>query len=136
MLIVSCVGEARRPALGLGFFDRAFWNLQTVRCTLAHLRSHRLNSTDSNPRTYQSAIHHLDLLPEECAMVAAHIYDLRAAAQQGMRTIYVRRPNEDCDLSGVDQGAGVTSKAEGGDVDLVVDSFIELAAIMEKSCSL
>lgn len=89
-----------------------------------------------NPRTYQAAIHHLDLLPQECAMVAAHIYDLRAAAQQGMRTIYVRRPKEDYDWNGVDQGPTVKSKAEGGDVDLVVDSFVELSAIMEKSCSL
>ncbi|KAF5309567.1 hypothetical protein D9619_012321 [Psilocybe cf. subviscida] len=90
-----------------------------------------------NPLTYQSAIHHLDLLPEECAMVAAHIYDLRAAAQQGMRTIYVHRPHEDCDLNGVDQGASVKSKTEGGDVDLVVDSLVELAAIMDSmSCSL
>lgn len=69
-------------------------------------------------------------------MVAAHIYDLRAAAEQGMRTIYVRRPSEDYDFNGVDQGPSVKSKAEGGDVDLVVDSFVELADIMENSGSL
>lgn len=56
-------------------------------------------------------------------MVAAHKYDLRAAAAQGMRTIYVRRPTEDEEAVRVN----MKSKEEGGEVDLVVDSFEELA---------
>lgn len=52
-------------------------------------------------------------------MVAAHIWDLRAAAKLGMKTIYVPRPDED---SGVKDG-DVRSKEEGGEVDFVCESF-------------
>ena len=58
-------------------------------------------------------------------MVAAHISDLRAAASHGMKTVYVRRPTEDGD-----DRALVQSKENGGEVDFVVDSFEELAALM------
>ncbi|KAF8181585.1 haloacid dehalogenase [Pholiota molesta] len=45
-----------------------------------------------NPKAYLEAMRHLALPPEECAMVAAHIYDLRAAggwacARRGARWI-------------------------------------------------
>jgi len=33
--------------------------------------------------------------PEECVMVAAHTYDLRAAKGVGMRTVYLQRWSED-----------------------------------------
>ena len=58
-------------------------------------------------------------------MVAAHIYDLRAAASHGMKTVYVRRQTEDGDVRD-----SVKNKADGGEVDVVVDSFGELAALM------
>jgi hypothetical protein len=58
-------------------------------------------------------------------MVAAHIHDLRAAASCGLRTIYVRRPTEDEGMRNA-----VQSKRDGGEVDLVVDSLLELAAIL------
>jgi len=61
-------------------------------------------------------------------MVAAHIGDLRAAKGQGMRTVYVRRPKEEEEDAVVD-GEGVKSKADGGEVDVVVDSFVELAGV-------
>ncbi|KAF9554031.1 haloacid dehalogenase [Agrocybe pediades] len=85
-----------------------------------------------SPKAYLSACHHLSLPPAKCAMVAAHIYDLRAAAAQGMRTIYVRRPNEDEEALST-MGGIVKSKADGGEFDIVVDSFIELAEILGKS---
>ena len=78
----------------------------------------------SNPKAYLEAARHLSLPPEKCAMVAAHIYDLRYAAQQGMKTVYVRRGKEDGDFTRT-----VKSKEEGGEVDVVVSSFIELAKI-------
>ena len=59
-------------------------------------------------------------------MVAAHIYDLRAAAKQGLRTIYVRRETEDS----AEVRASVKSKKEGGEVDIVVDSLEELAILL------
>ena len=61
-------------------------------------------------------------------MVAAHIYDLRSAASHGMRTIYVRRPTED-----VASRDSVKTKAEGGEVDVVVDGFEELAEVLGTS---
>lgn len=35
-----------------------------------------------SPKMYQTAIKALNLDPSECAMVAAHAYDLKAAASQ------------------------------------------------------
>ena len=43
---------------------------------------------------YQSAADILDLKPGEVMMVAAHLGDLRAAKQVGLRTAFVSRPNE------------------------------------------
>ncbi|KAJ6526868.1 haloacid dehalogenase [Mycena vulgaris] len=78
-----------------------------------------------DPKVYLGAIKHLSLEPKNCAMVAAHIYDLRAAAGVGMRTIYVRRAGEE-----PPEGGEVKPKSEGGEVDVVVDSFEELAALL------
>jgi 2-haloacid dehalogenase len=52
---------------------------------------------------YRKAAALLDLAPAEIMMVAAHYYDLAAAAGCGFRTCYVRRPQEfgpqgKCDL--------------------------------------
>ncbi|KAF9451447.1 HAD-like protein [Macrolepiota fuliginosa MF-IS2] len=73
-----------------------------------------------NPRPYLSVARHLSLPPERCAMVATHIFDLRAAGSLGLTTIYVPRPDEDVDLQ---DGEIVKTKADGGEVDIVVDSF-------------
>ncbi|KAF8815931.1 HAD-like protein [Phlegmacium glaucopus] len=81
-----------------------------------------------NPKAYLQAIHHLSLPPSQCAMVAAHIKDLHAAASVGMKTIYVRRSGED---PMVGDGVLVRSKDEGGEVDCVVDSFLELSEVIE-----
>ncbi|KZT24342.1 haloacid dehalogenase [Neolentinus lepideus HHB14362 ss-1] len=81
-----------------------------------------LGSYKPNPKTYLGAAHHLALPPSEVAMVAAHIKDLRAAASFGLKTIYVRRPTEDS----AEERAAVKTKEEGGEVDLVVDSFLDI----------
>jgi len=47
-----------------------------------------------DPETYLGAAALLDLKPEEVMMVAAHKHDLRAAAQHGLKTAFVRRPHE------------------------------------------
>ncbi|KAK7688383.1 hypothetical protein QCA50_008756 [Cerrena zonata] len=84
-----------------------------------------LNSYKPNPKMYLGAAERLSLTPDKVAMVAAHIYDLRAAAGHGMKTVYVRRPTED-----VDQQDSVKPKSEGGEVDVVVSSFVELAELL------
>lgn len=66
-----------------------------------------------DPKLYRGAARLLQLPPKEILMVAAHNEDLHAAAKQGMRTCFVRRPTED-------------PKPEG-DYDFVVDSFEDLA---------
>ena len=86
-----------------------------------------LLNPNRNPKAYVQPIHHLSLPPSQCAMVAAHIQDLRAAAGVGMKTVYVRRVGED---PLVRDGELVKSKDEGGEVDCVVDSFLGLSEII------
>ncbi|KAH9950572.1 haloacid dehalogenase [Amylocystis lapponica] len=94
----------------------------------AVLSSELFSSYKPNPKVYLGAAELLLLPPEKCAMVAAHISDLRAAASNGMKTVYVRRPTEDP----VDVRAQVKSKQDGGEVHVVVDSLVELAAKLQK----
>ncbi|KAF2228048.1 haloacid dehalogenase, type II [Elsinoe ampelina] len=48
-----------------------------------------------NPKVYLGAAEKLGVEPGEVAMVAAHLYDFRAAKGNGLRTIYVEREGED-----------------------------------------
>ena len=48
-----------------------------------------------NPKVYKGAAEKLGIKPEQCAMVAAHLNDLRAAKDCGFSTIYVERPQEE-----------------------------------------
>jgi 2-haloacid dehalogenase len=47
------------------------------------------------PRVYLAAAEAFDLAPSACMMVAAHSYDLKAAAALGFATAHVARPDED-----------------------------------------
>lgn len=44
---------------------------------------------------YLGAAEKLQLPPNECAVVAAHLNDLRAAKDNGLKAIYVERPEEE-----------------------------------------
>ncbi|KAJ7152765.1 HAD-like domain-containing protein [Mycena crocata] len=90
--------------------------------------SELFGSFKPNPKVYLGAAKHLSLEPHNCAMVAAHIYDLRAAASIGMRTIYIRRVGEESPEVGE-----VKSKAEGGEADVIVDSFLDLAKLLAEA---
>ena len=46
------------------------------------------------PAVYLTGAAALDLKPDECMMVAAHSFDLSAAASCGLRTAHIARPNE------------------------------------------
>ncbi|KAJ6511375.1 haloacid dehalogenase [Mycena vitilis] len=50
-----------------------------------------------DPQIYLKTVELLDLRPSDCIMVAAHAYDLRAAAKIGMKTVYIKRKTEDLD---------------------------------------
>jgi 2-haloacid dehalogenase len=72
-----------------------------------------------DPAVYQLVPSLLAVRPEQAMLVAAHVGDLAAAAGQGMRTAFVRRPQE-----------WGTGKPEALDisVDFVADDFLDLAS--------
>ena len=59
-------------------------------------------------------------------MVAAHAFDLRAAAKLGMRTFYVHRDQEEKDT----HPEAIKSKVDGGEFDVVTSSFLELDKVI------
>jgi len=71
------------------------------------------------PEAYQRSCAAFDLAPGECLMCAAHASDLVAAATTGMRTAFIRRPDE--------FGPGKGGPPPHESVDLVVGSVTELA---------
>lgn len=79
-----------------------------------------------NAKAYLETARHLSLPPVRCAMVAAHMWDLRAAQKLGMKTIYVPRPGEDAGL-GDDE---TKNEEEGVEVDFVVDSFEGIVSLV------
>ncbi|GJE89343.1 haloacid dehalogenase [Phanerochaete sordida] len=91
-----------------------------------------LGSYKPNPQVYTSALTHLSLAhtPHKVALVAAHIYDLRAAAALGYTTVYVPRATEDIDMRDELKRHDVRDKASGGEVDVLVGSFEELARVV------
>ncbi len=72
-----------------------------------------------DPRVYRLVPDLLAVQPEQSMMVASHAYDLAAAAGQGMRTAFVRRPQE--------WGTGKPEKLDIS-VDIVADDFLDLAS--------
>jgi 2-haloacid dehalogenase len=75
----------------------------------------QVGSYKPNPKVYLGAVAKLGLEPHQCAMVAAHLDDLKAGSSCGLRTIYVERPKEE-DFT-VDQ---VQKARDAGYVDLWV----------------
>jgi len=55
----------------------------------------QFGSYKPNPSVYLGAVEKLGLSPKDCAMVAAHLYDLKAARACGLQTVYVERPQEE-----------------------------------------
>jgi 2-haloacid dehalogenase len=75
------------------------------------------------PEAYDRTVAMLGLEPGQCMMVAAHPYDLTAAAARGLRTAYVHRPLEF-------GGAGERPWPAEGAFDIAVGSFTELADVL------
>ena len=71
-------------------------------------------------RVYLASAHAFDLAPRECMMVAAHSSDLEAAAQCGLRTAHIARPDE--------HGPGTGEAAPSTRVDVVAANLLDLAA--------
>lgn len=71
------------------------------------------------PVVYLSAAEAFDLDPHQTIMVAAHSSDLAAAASVGLRTAFVRRPNE--------FGPGKGEIVPECSVDIIADDLLDLA---------
>jgi 2-haloacid dehalogenase len=76
-----------------------------------------VDSAKPDPRVYRFLLDQLGLDPADVVMVAAHPWDLRAAAEQGMRTAHVTRPGE---------GAADAGEA----FDRTVGDLVGLAAVL------
>ena len=59
------------------------------------LSAEMFGSYKPSPKVYLGAAEKLSLQPSECAMVAAHLDDLKAAKSHGLQTIYVERLGEE-----------------------------------------
>ena len=71
------------------------------------------------PRVYLAACEAFDLKPAQCMMVAAHSNDLAAAAQCGLRTGHIARPDE--------HGPGTGERVPSVKVDLAGADLDDLA---------
>lgn len=82
---------------------------------------------DRDPKVYAGAAAHLSLPPSSIAMIASHICDLRAAAGVGFRTVYIPRETEDT----ATERREVNIKTLGGEIDVILGSFTELAEVVQ-----
>ena len=71
------------------------------------------------PRVYLAACEAFDMPPARCMMVAAHSYDLQAAAECGLKTGHTARPNE--------HGPGTGETAPKVKVDYAAKDLADLA---------
>jgi 2-haloalkanoic acid dehalogenase type II len=86
--------------------------------------SQLLGLTKPDPDIYRKAAELMGVNVDECVMVAAHAYDVRAAKEVGMGTVYVRRWSED-----IEEDFGAITKEfdefvdgrEGGGLKKVAD---------------
>ncbi|KAL1744509.1 HAD-like domain-containing protein [Schizophyllum fasciatum] len=88
-----------------------------------------IGSYKPNPKMYLQTAKLLGAPPEKCALIATHLWDLRGAAKCGLKTIYIHRDAREPS----DETTDVKTKAEGGEVDLVIHSFTELASLLGKT---
>ncbi|GAA5865661.1 hypothetical protein JCM3774_004954 [Rhodotorula dairenensis] len=97
----------------------------------AHFSGNLLQSYKPNPVMYCRASELLGFNEQarragHVAMFASHVEDLIAAKQQGLYTIYIRRPTEDAG-----KRDGVKTLSEGGQVDAIVDDMSELVQLLQ-----
>jgi 2-haloacid dehalogenase len=69
---------------------------ETGKLSYTHILSAEMwKAYKPNPAVYLGAAAKLNLKPEECALIAAHLGDLAAARKCGFKTIYVERTGEE-----------------------------------------
>ncbi|MDQ3507498.1 MAG: haloacid dehalogenase type II [Actinomycetota bacterium] len=72
-----------------------------------------------DPETYLLMPGLFDFAPEETMMAAAHVSDLLAAKECGLKTAYVKRPDE--------FGVGGEAEEPDSSIDIVAENFVELS---------
>jgi 2-haloacid dehalogenase len=72
-----------------------------------------------DPETYLLMGRLFSFAPDEVMMVAAHVDDLLAAKECGLKTAYVKRPDE--------FGPGGEAEEPDPSIDIVADDFVELS---------
>ena len=97
-------------SLGIKELNKLFWTVTLSNGNLSllndlhvyakidftHVFSAELfGSYKPSPKVYLGAVEKLGLKPFECAMVASHLSDLKAAKSNGLQAIYVERPSEE-----------------------------------------
>ena len=85
----------------------------------AVLGAEHAGDSKPKPRVYLAAAEAFDCAPAQCMMVAAHSYDLEAAAALGLRTAHVARPDE--------SGPGSGERAPSVAVDIAAADLGDLA---------
>ena len=87
--------------------------------------SDMFHSFKPNPKVYLGAAEQMGVKPEECALVAAHLNDLKGAKACGFYTVYVERPLEEKNLELVEEKIPDMVVGEGG------GGFVGLAERLE-----
>ncbi|MCJ1434755.1 hypothetical protein MMC27_004125 [Xylographa pallens] len=97
------------------------------------LSSEHFGAYKPAPEVYKGAAKMLGLEPGECAMIAAHLGDLKAARECGLKTIYVERESEetwnkgDVEKAKVEGWTDLWVGLEDGDGDGDRKGFLEIA---------
>jgi len=78
------------------------------------------HSYKPDPKVYLGAAEKMGVKPEECALVAAHLGDLKGAKECGFYAVYVEREGEEKspELRGKGIPDLVVGEGEGGFVEL------------------
>lgn len=97
-------------SVGIKELNKQFWTVTLSNGNLSLLNDLRVyakmdfthvfsaelfGSYKPSPKVYLGAVEKLGLKPSECAMVASHLSDLKAAKSNGLQAIYVERPFEE-----------------------------------------
>ncbi|KAJ6590873.1 HAD-like domain-containing protein [Mycena sp. CBHHK59/15] len=75
-----------------------------------------------DPEAYKKAANSMNTPEINCAMVSTNLDELRVASSVGMKTVLIQRPSNSADPE-----SEVLNKLQGGEVDVVVESFGHLA---------
>jgi len=97
------------------------------------LSSQLLGLTKPDPEIYRRAAELVGVEVENCVMVAAHVYDLRAVKSVGMGTVYIRRETEDPDedFTAVEREVDLFLDGRGGSEECGLSLLADMLASID-----